>query len=131
MRRSPTSSPRGSITARAALDREAPAQLEVPSGSRVALRYDEGKAPVLAVRIQEIFGWRDTPRVARGRVKVLLHLLAPNHRPQQVTDDLASFWTNTYPEVRRELKRRYPRHAWPEDPRTAPAERKPRRRSAS
>ena len=112
----------------AALDREAPERIAVPSGSHVPLRYEEGRPPVLAVRIQEIFGWRDTPRVAAGRVKVLLHLLAPNHRPQQVTDDLASFWTNTYPEVRRELKRRYPRHAWPEDPWTAQAERKPARR---
>jgi ATP-dependent helicase HrpB len=110
------------------LDREAPERIAVPSGSHVTLRYDEGKAPVLAVRIQEIFGWRDTPRVAAGRVKVLLHLLAPNHRPQQVTDDLASFWTNTYPDVRRELKRRYPRHSWPEDPYTAVAEKKPQRR---
>jgi ATP-dependent helicase HrpB len=113
---------------RAALDREAPERIEVPSGSRVALRYEEGRPPVLAVRIQEIFGWSDTPRVARGRVKVLLHLLAPSGRPQQVTDDLASFWTNTYPEVRKELKRRYPKHAWPEDPRTARAERKPQRK---
>jgi ATP-dependent helicase HrpB len=94
----------------------------------VTIRYEEGKAPVLAVRIQEIFGWRETPRVAAGRVKVVIHLLAPNHRPQQVTDDLASFWANTYPEVRRELKRRYPRHAWPEDPLTAPAEKRPQRR---
>jgi ATP-dependent helicase HrpB len=112
----------------AALDREAPERIPVPSGSHVTLRYEEGRAPVLAVRIQEIFGWRDTPRVAGGRIKVLLHLLAPNHRPQQVTDDLASFWTNTYPDVRKELKRRYPKHAWPEDPWTARAERKPQRR---
>jgi ATP-dependent helicase HrpB len=112
----------------AALDREAPERIAVPSGSHVTLRYDEGKSPVLAVRIQEVFGWRDTPRVAAGRVKVLLHLLAPNHRPQQVTDDLASFWANTYPDVRKELKRRYPKHAWPEDPWTARAERKPQRR---
>ena len=112
----------------AALDRDAPERIAVPSGSHVTLRYEEGRAPVLAVRIQEIFGWRDTPRVAGGRVKVLLHLLAPNHRPQQVTDDLASFWTNTYPEVRKELKRRYPKHAWPEDPWTARAEKKPQRR---
>ena len=99
----------------------------MPSGSHVTLRYEEGRAPVLAVRIQEIFGWRDTPRIAQGRVKVVLHLLAPNHRPQQVTDDLGSFWTNTYPDVRNELKRRYPRHAWPQDPWTAQPERKPLR----
>jgi ATP-dependent helicase HrpB len=83
---------------------------------------------VLAVRIQELFGLRETPRVAGGRVPVLLHLLGPNFRPQQVTDDLASFWRNTYPEVRRELRRRYPKHAWPEDPLTAEPVRGARRR---
>jgi ATP-dependent helicase HrpB len=71
------------------------------------------------VRIQELFGIRETPRVAGGRVSVLLHLLGPNHRPQQVTDDLASFWANTYPQVKKELRRRYPKHAWPDDPLTA------------
>ena len=70
----------------------------------------------MAVRIQELFGVRETPRLAGGRVPVLLHLLGPNHRPQQVTSDLASFWKNTYAEVRKELRRRYPKHAWPEDP---------------
>jgi ATP-dependent helicase HrpB len=114
---------------RQAVEREAPERLAVPSGSRVTLRYEEGRPPVLAVRIQEVFGLRDTPRVAAGRVRVLLHLLAPNHRPQQVTDDLASFWANTYPQVRKELRARYPRHAWPEDPWSAEPERRPRRRS--
>ena len=71
---------------------------------------------MLATRIQDLFGVRETPRVAAGRVPVLLHLLAPNQRPQQVTDDLASFWQRTYPQVRKELRRRYPKHAWPEDP---------------
>ena len=79
---------------------------------------------MLAARIQELFGLADTPRVAGGRVKVLLHLLAPNYRPQQVTDDLASFWANTYPLVRKELRGRYPKHAWPDDPTTAPAVRR-------
>jgi ATP-dependent helicase HrpB len=74
---------------------------------------------VLAVRIQELFGWRETPRIARGRVAVLLHLLAPNYRPQQITDDLRSFWENVYPSVRRDLRARYPKHAWPENPWTA------------
>ncbi len=110
------------------VEREAPERFEVPSGSRLALHYEEGRPPVLAVRIQEVFGLHDTPRVAAGRVRVLLHLLAPNYRPQQVTDDLASFWANTYPQVRKELRARYPKHAWPEDPYTAPAERRPRRR---
>ncbi len=110
------------------LDRQAPERLDVPSGSRVRLQYEPGQAPVLAVRIQELFGLRQTPAVAGGRVPVLLHLLAPNMRPQQVTRDLASFWRNTYPEVRRELKARYPRHAWPEDPLSARPERRPGRR---
>src|SRR5262245_56671235 len=113
---------------RQAVDSEAPERIEVPSGSRIAVRYEEGRPPVLAVRIQELFGLADTPRIASGRVKVLLHLLAPNYRPQQVTDDLASFWANTYPVVRKELRARYPKHAWPEDPLTAPAQSKPRRR---
>jgi ATP-dependent helicase HrpB len=78
------------------------------------------------VRIQELFGMADTPRVAAGRVPVLMHLLAPNYRPQQVTDDLASFWHTTYPQVRKELRARYPKHAWPEDPWTATAQRRPR-----
>ena len=113
---------------RQAVEREAPERLAVPSGSRIALRYEAGRPPVLAVRIQEVFGLRDTPRVAGGRVRVLLHLLAPNYRPQQVTDDLASFWANTYPQVRKELRARYPKHAWPEDPLTAAPESRPRRR---
>jgi ATP-dependent helicase HrpB len=111
-----------------AVEREAPERWTVPSGSRIALRYEEGRPPVLAVRIQEVFGLHETPRVAAGRVPVLLHLLAPNHRPQQVTDDLASFWANTYPLVRKELRARYPKHTWPEDPLTAPAEHRPRRK---
>jgi ATP-dependent helicase HrpB len=117
-------------TQRQAVDREAPERIEVPSGSRIAVRYEEGRPPVLAVRIQELFGLTDTPRIAGGRVKVLLHLLAPNYRPQQVTDDLASFWANTYPVVRKELRARYPKHSWPEDPLTAPAQSKPRRRGS-
>ena len=123
----------GRLTAaqRQAVEREAPERLPVPSGSRVALKYEEGRSPVFAVRIQELFGLRDTPRVAGGRVRVLLHLLAPNYRPQQVTDDLASFWANTYPVVRKELRARYPKHAWPEDPLVAAAERLPRRKPAS
>ena len=75
-----------------------------------------------------MFGLAETPRIARGRVKVLLHLLAPNYRPQQVTDDLASFWKNGYPIVRKELRARYPRHSWPEDPLAAEAVRGVKRR---
>jgi ATP-dependent helicase HrpB len=113
---------------RQAVEREAPERIEVPSGSRLALHYEEGRPPVLAVRIQEIFGLADTPRIAGGRVRVLLHLLAPNYRPQQVTDDLASFWNNTYLQVRKELRARYPKHAWPEDPWSATPQRRPQRR---
>ena len=113
---------------RSALDREAPERLEVPSGNRIRVDYSDPARPVLAARIQELFGLAETPRLARGRVPVLLHLLAPNGRPQQVTDDLTSFWKNTYAEVRKELAARYPRHSWPVDPWTAPAERRPRPR---
>ncbi|HXU34035.1 MAG TPA: ATP-dependent helicase HrpB [Thermoanaerobaculia bacterium] len=113
-----------------ALAREAPERIEVPSGSLIRLEYPaEGDGPpVLAVRIQELFGLDQTPRVAAGRVPVLLHLLAPNYRPQQVTRDLASFWAKTYPLVKKELQGRYPKHAWPDDPHKATPERRPRRR---
>jgi ATP-dependent helicase HrpB len=111
-----------------ALDREAPERMAVPSGSVLRLDYAPGRPPALAVRIQEVFGLARTPRVAAGRVPVVLQLLAPNHRPQQVTEDLESFWKNAYPSIRRELARRYPRHAWPEDPWNAPPERRPRPR---
>jgi len=111
-----------------ALDREAPERLTVPSGSQIRLTYEAGRPPVLAARIQELFGLAATPRVASGRVPVLMHLLAPNRRPQQVTDDLASFWNSTYAVVRKELRRRYPRHAWPEDPWNAQAQKRPKRR---
>ena len=117
--------------ARQALDSEAPDSLEVPSGNRIKLQYEPGKPPVLAVRIQEVFGLSDTPRIAGGRVPVMLHLLAPNMRPQQVTQDLRSFWDTTYAEVRKDLRRRYPKHAWPENPWTARAERRPRRKNRS
>ena len=110
------------------VDREAPESVQVPSGSRIALAYETGRSPVLAVRIQEMFSLKETPRIAAGRVRVLLHLLAPNYRPQQVTDDLASFWKNTYPLIRKELRIRYPKHAWPEDPTTAVAESRPQRK---
>ncbi len=110
-----------------ALETHAPTQVKIPSGRSVKLRYETGKAPVLAARIQELFGLRSTPRLAGGRASVLLHLLAPNGRPQQVSDDLESFWANTYPQVRKELRARYPKHAWPENPHDAPAE-GPRRR---
>ncbi len=107
------------------VEREAPERLAVPSGSRVTIQYKAGKRPVLAVKIQELFGLAETPRIAGGRVPILLHLLAPNMRPQQVTDDLKSFWNNTYQQVRKDLRARYPKHAWPEDPWNAPPQRRP------
>ena len=114
---------------RVTLDRDAPERIVVPSGSSKRLSYDEGRQPVLSVRIQEMFGMAQTPTVAGGRVQVLLHLLAPNGRPQQVTDDLAGFWADTYLEVRKELRGRYPKHSWPEDPlRATPLRGVPRRR---
>lgn len=111
------------------LQEEIPERIEVPSGSVLRIEYREADdPPILAVRIQEVFGWLDTPRIAKGRVALLLHLLAPNHRPQQVTQDLRSFWQNTYNEVRKELRQRYPKHAWPEDPFSTKAERRPQRK---
>ncbi|RLS55807.1 MAG: ATP-dependent helicase HrpB [Planctomycetota bacterium] len=98
------------------IEREAPDRLTMPGGKSIRLTYEAGRPPVLAVRIQDAFGLRETPRIAGGRVRVLMHLLAPNMRPQQVTDDLASFWATTYAMVRKELARRYPKHAWPETP---------------
>jgi ATP-dependent helicase HrpB len=105
------------------IDRLAPQELELSNGKRHPLVYETGRPPQLAVRIQELFGVRETPRIAGGRVAVLLELLGPNHRPQQVTADLASFWQNTYPEVKKELRRRYPKHSWPDDPLAAKATR--------
>ncbi|MBX6321809.1 MAG: ATP-dependent helicase HrpB [Rhodospirillaceae bacterium] len=98
------------------LEREAPTHLVVPSGSRLPLDYAAGPEPVLAVRLQEMFGAVETPRVAGGRAPVTLHLLSPAGRPVQVTRDLAGFWARGYAEVRRDLRGRYPRHHWPDDP---------------
>lgn len=98
------------------LDEGAPAQLTVPSGSRIYLDYSEEEGPVLAVKLQELFGLASTPMVAWGKVPVVLHLLSPARRPLQVTRDLASFWNSGYQQVRKELKGRYPKHPWPEDP---------------
>lgn len=109
------------------LDELLPLRLTVPSGKQHRLDYTE-HGPVLAVRIQEMFGSTETPRVLRGRVPITLHLLAPNFRPQQVTDDLEGFWKNTYPEVRKELRARYAKHAWPEDPLSARAQSGAKRR---
>ncbi|MBX9939289.1 MAG: DEAD/DEAH box helicase [Candidatus Obscuribacterales bacterium] len=104
-----------------AIDAEAPEKITVPSGSSIKISYEIGKDPVLAVRIQEVYGLAETPRLARGRQPVLMHLLAPNYRIQQITPDLKSFWQNTYPDVKKDLKARYPKHSWPDDPLVAQA----------
>lgn len=110
------------------LDRLAPKRIEVPSDSMISLHYSmDGADPVMEVRLQELFGLLETPTVNEGRVKILIHLLSPGYKPVQVTQDLKSFWTNTYHEVRKELHRRYPKHSWPEDPWTAKAVRGVRR----
>ena len=113
---------------RRALDAEAPADWLVPGGRRVKLDYPADGPPVLAARIQELFGMADTPRLAGGRVPVQVHLLAPNMRPAQVTRDLRSFWDTTYADVRKELRARYPKHDWPDDPWTAQASSRPGRK---
>lgn len=99
----------------------APTHLQVPSGSRIRLEYSPGEPPVLAVRLQELFGLTDTPRVCNEKIPVVLHLLSPARRPMQITSDLHSFWRNTYPEIRKELAGRYPKHYWPLDPLEAEA----------
>lgn len=104
---------------REALERLAPTHVEVPSGSRIAVNYSDcspDRSPVLAVKLQEMFGCRTTPTVADGRVPLTLHLLSPAGRPLQVTQDLTTFWRNVYPEVRKEMRGRYPKHPWPENP---------------
>jgi ATP-dependent helicase HrpB len=101
---------------RARLDELAPTHVEVPSGSRIAVDYGDPSAPVLAVRLQEVFGWTETPRVGNGAVPLTLHLLSPAQRPVQVTRDLAGFWRTTYFDVKKDLKGRYPKHYWPDDP---------------
>jgi len=103
------------------LEEWAPTHVAVPSGSRIPIDYSDAGSPVLAVRLQEVFGWTETPRIAGGRVPLTLHLLSPAHRPVQVTRDLASFWRSGYFEVKKDLKGRYPRHYWPDDPLVAEA----------
>jgi ATP-dependent helicase HrpB len=110
------------------LNRLAPTHLTVPSGSQISVDYAEDP-PVLAVRLQEMFGCKETPRIANGTLPVMLHLLSPAKRPVQVTRNLASFWQNAYPQVRKELRGRYPKHHWPEDPLAALPTAKTKRRS--
>ena len=114
---------------RQALDRLAPTHITVPSGSRIPIDYSED-VPVVAVRLQEMFGLTQTPTVADGRVPLLIHLLSPANRPVQVTRDLASFWAGAYRDVKRDLRGQYPKHHWPDDPLTAIPTRRAKRRGA-
>ncbi len=104
-----------------ALQREAPDSIRVPSGRTVRLEYGDDGTVSASVKLQELFGLADTPRVADGRVPLTLHLLSPGGKPLQVTQDLRGFWDRTYPDVRKEMKGRYPRHPWPDDPWSATA----------
>jgi ATP-dependent helicase HrpB len=109
------------------VDRLAPTHVEVPSGSRIRLVYDDaGGLPVLAVKLQEMFGATTSPAIADGAIPVVVHLLSPAGRPLQVTSDLAGFWERGYPEVRREMRGRYPKHPWPDDPLSATPTRRTR-----
>ncbi|SNC61385.1 ATP-dependent helicase HrpB [Marinobacter sp. es.048] len=108
----------------------APTHLTIPTGQRVRLDYTADNGPVLAAKLQALFGWTETPAVAGGRVPVVIHLLSPAQRPLAVTADLASFWRNAYPEVRKDMRGRYPKHPWPEDPFTAEAQQGTKKRPA-
>lgn len=111
------------------LNRLAPTHVVAPTGSRIALDYDSGNQPVLAVRLQEMFGEKESPTVAGGKVRILLHLLSPARRPLAVTQDLVSFWRNAYADVRKEMRGRYPKHHWPENPLEATPTKRTKRRS--
>ncbi len=101
------------------LDTVLPTHYTVPTGSRLPIRYDAEKPPRWRVRMQEMFGEAQNPAVADGRVPLVLELLSPAHRPLQITRDLAAFWRGAYPEVQKEMKGRYPKHPWPDDPASA------------
>lgn len=106
---------------RQAIDQHAPRRISVPSGMERGIEYFDDAPPVLAVKLQELFGLADTPKIAGGRIPLTLHLLSPGGKPLQITRDLKSFWERTYPEVKKEMKGRYPRHPWPDDPWSATA----------
>jgi ATP-dependent helicase HrpB len=111
---------------RQAIESLAPTHIQVPSGSRIRVDYADAGTPVLAVRLQEVFGMKETPRIGGGRVPVTMQLLSPAQRPVQVTRDLAGFWRTSYFDVRKEMKGRYPRHHWPDDPLVAEPTRRAR-----
>ncbi|MFN6053363.1 MAG: ATP-dependent helicase C-terminal domain-containing protein, partial [Planctomycetia bacterium] len=98
------------------ISKEAPDSITLPNGKKCKLLYDGFKQPFMEARIQELFGWKESPKLAKGRSTPLISLLAPNYRSQQLTSDLAGFWKTTYSQVRKDLRSRYPKHKWPEDP---------------
>jgi ATP-dependent helicase HrpB len=110
------------------LNKLVPTKLKVASGSNIAIDYSNFEQPILAVRLQEMFGTKNTPTVLEGKVKLMIHLLSPASRPMQMTQDLESFWENTYEEVKKELRGKYKRHYWPDDPLTAVATSKTKKR---
>jgi ATP-dependent helicase HrpB len=113
------------------LEDRAPTAIVVPSGHHIEIDYAVGDVPILAVKLQEMFGLADTPAIAGGRVKVLLHLLSPARRPVQITQDLKGFWNSGYQQVKKELKGRYPKHPWPDDPWNAVPTRRTKRRMSN
>jgi ATP-dependent helicase HrpB len=100
----------------ALLNTVAPERIRLPGGRQTMVHYDRGKPPWIASRLQDFFGMRETPRVGNGKIPVVVQLLAPSQRPVQTTTDLAGFWERLYPQLQKELGRRYPKHKWPEDP---------------
>jgi len=109
------------------LNKLAPAKLKVASGSNISIDYSNPKQPILAVRLQEMFGTKATPTILNGKLKLMIHLLSPASRPMQVTQDLESFWANTYNEVKKELRGKYKKHYWPDNPLEATATAKTKR----
>ena len=109
---------------RARLDREAPTHFEAPTGTSLPIDYEAEQGPTIAVRLQELFGLTTHPSIAKGKIPLVLELLSPAHRPVQVTRDLPGFWRGSYAAVRTDLRGRYPRHPWPEDPASAPPTRR-------
>ena len=110
------------------LDAEAPTHFTAPTGSRVPIDYEAEQGPTVSIRVQELFGLARHPAIAGGRVPLTIELLSPAHRPVQVTRDLPGFWRGSYKDVKTEMRGRYPKHPWPDDPLTAPATRRAKRR---
>ena len=118
-------------TLRRRLDAEAPTHFTAPSGSHVPIDYEAEGGPKLSIRVQELFGLAQHPSIAGGRVPLTIELLSPAHRPVQVTRDLPGFWRGSYAQVKAEMRGRYPKHPWPDDPLTAPATRRAKPRAAN